>query len=463
MFLTKRWMAFILAMVLIFTNCNTISATDTTGTVFVNVTKNGLEGFSFKKAQSDKYGLLESDATTLWLQSDSSENTLRYSTGIKPEVPTIIHMELAWETGNGTDNKAGFTLSGRYTDSAGETSGAKNIIRVTTDGAIEIKNSSNDWIAFSNIDTKDQTYTEVDLAINWQTCTAEIYVNGEVVSGMEAVSLVSDLKNGITKRFDITAATDVTGKMLIKDFCVYEGTKLREINVAKIDSAYYESLAEAITAANAIISSNPDATVEIDLQADVTSSDITIVSGITLDLNGNTLTASSLATFKGNVVDGSSDKSGLLIVGKNDDGTPKCSFSTTNTQMPVYDTEKGGYAFADIEKQEDHNIVNEDNSTVFKLFFKPSFGTTINTLLANGSKDAHVNVIIRLTYNGDTYDLTYNNEMVKAVYGKDNMAFYINASGVEKFEGLIITPMVVSDDLKVEWSGTSFSDFTINN
>ena len=210
---------------------------------------------------------------------------------------------------------------------------------------------------------------------------------------------------------------------------------------------YGGTLMEAITAAT------ENTVIQLNKGVDLGETDISLTKG-TLDLNGKTLTAKSLATFEGtSVID--STGGGLLKV----DST-QCVFSKTNGQMPVYNGAAEGYVFADIADKKDYEIVEEDDSTVFKLFFKPSFDTTINTLLANGSKDAHISVIIRLTWKGESYDLTYNNDMVKAVYGKDNMAFYINASGVEKFEGLIITPMVVSDDLKVEWSGTSFSDFT---
>ena len=229
MFLAKRWIAFMLVFVLMFANCITISATETSSSVedtedvFVNVPKNGLTGFNTDLAATGGYGLLESDAATIWLQNSTATNTLRYWTNIASNVPAIIHMELAWEAGNGTNNAAGFTLNGRNSN------GLLNIFRVTTDGAIQIRNSS-EWQTISTIDKMGGTYTEIDLAINWQTYTAKVYVGGEVVSGMESVTLRAGLAAGITNRFEIGAATNAQGKMLIKDFCVYGGTELRDIN-----------------------------------------------------------------------------------------------------------------------------------------------------------------------------------------------------------------------------------------
>ncbi|MBR4058911.1 MAG: hypothetical protein IKK03_03620 [Lachnospiraceae bacterium] len=228
--------------------------------------------------------------------------------------------------------------------------------------------------------------------------------------------------------------------------------------VAQIGDDKYETLQEAIKAAHDALTNPTTGAVEIVLCAHVTSSeDIIINSGVTLDLNGKTLTASSLATFGGNVVDSSEDKNGVLKV----DST-KCTFATTNKQMPVYNG-TDGYVFADITKQEKHSIAEEGDSAIFNLIFRPFFGleTSIqNALLVDGNGiDDQFSVIIRLTWKDGTQDLIFKDEMVQAVYGSDK-AFYINASGVTSFEGLTITPMVVSDTLGVTWSGSSFTDFS---
>ena len=102
--------------------------------------------------------------------------------------------------------------------------------------------------------------------------------------------------------------------------------------VAQIGSNTYTSLSDAITA------TDTDNAVEIDLLAAVDlTEEITINSNVTLDLNGCTLTTSSSITVApgGNVVDNSETKSGLLKLGDN-----STIDWTTNSQMPVYNTEK---------------------------------------------------------------------------------------------------------------------------
>ena len=231
--------------------------------------------------------------------------------------------------------------------------------------------------------------------------------------------------------------------------------------VAQIeDGEKYVTLAEAISAATEAAASATEDVV-ITLLDDASEENLTIGEKITLDLNGKTLTASSLATFKGNVVDNSNEKSGLLIVGKNDDGTTKCSFSTANTQMPVYNGE--GYVFATITPQETFSIEGTDDSTVYNLVFRPFFGSekTIQNALSIDGNDIEdqFKVILRLTWKDGSQDLIYDDEMVQQVYD-NKKAFYINASGVKSFDGLTITPMVVSKDKGVAWSVNSFSEST---
>lgn len=230
-----------------------------------------------------------------------------------------------------------------------------------------------------------------------------------------------------------------------------------EGSVAQIGEAYYTNLADAITEANTAATTTA---VEIDLLASVEYADALIVNNnVTLDLNGWTLNATggiSVITG-GNVVDNSEGNTGFLEV-----ESEKCVFAATNTQMPVYNG-TNGYVFATMVEQV-HRMSDEGADT-FELIFKPYFGTsTINALLANGGKDAHVSIGIRLEYtdaNGKTQtkDLVYTDEMVKSVYGGTNMAFYIRAAGVTSFAELTITPLVKSNvGSNPEWSKSEYKE-----
>ena len=107
---------------------------------------------------------------------------------------------------------------------------------------------------------------------------------------------------------------------------------------------YYESLQEA----NAAASAGETITVvgNVALAATVTSNaNITINSGVILDLNGYTLDMGNNYLYSsGHVVDSSGDKGGRLKVAtyaENEKegiqaGTPKGKLAEDNTQMPVY-------------------------------------------------------------------------------------------------------------------------------
>ena len=228
--------------------------------------------------------------------------------------------------------------------------------------------------------------------------------------------------------------------------------------VAKVRDNTYNSLEEAIEAAGTPATS--EESVEIKMLADISlESDTTIadyialnLNGYTLDLCGHILSIYGVASNEGNVVDSSKDKTGLLMAG---------SFvvSTTNTQMPVYDTNRDGYVFATMTEQVYRDgVVGEDP---FKLFLKPDFGA-VNSLLASGSTAAKVDIGIHLEWtdaSGVTQkkDLVYKDtdELFEQVYANSGKAFYLTATGVTKFEDLTITPLVKSE-LGTTWRGTKF-------
>ena len=230
------------------------------------------------------------------------------------------------------------------------------------------------------------------------------------------------------------------------------------LNEAKIGSTYYETLQAAIAAAGDLAESATEDVV-ITLLDDASEENLTIGEKITLDLNGNTLTASTLASFGGYVIDNSDDKDGLLKVAED-----KVIFSTTtnNPQMPVYNG-TDGYVFADIVKQEQRN--SDENADIFELVFRPSLGTgTVvnNTLLASGGNAAKITIGIRLEgadANGTPFEtkiLVYDDTMIDTVYS-EGKAFYIKASGVNSFKNVKITPFVQSQlNNSIVWNGTTF-------
>ena len=219
--------------------------------------------------------------------------------------------------------------------------------------------------------------------------------------------------------------------------------------VAQIGETTYPSLDAAITNAGT------NTEVEIDLLEAVELKDAIIInSNVTLDLNGCTLTTSSSITVApgGNVVDNSETKSGLLKLG--DSGTITW---TTNSQVPVYNTEKEGYAFATMTEQVYRK--SERGADTFELIFKPDFGA-LNDLMAKGSIATKVDIGVNLEWTdakgtSKTAQLVYTedmDDMVQTVYtANSGKAFLLTATGANSFDNLTITPMVKSK-LGTEWS-----------
>ncbi|MBR2037863.1 MAG: hypothetical protein IKA09_09090 [Lachnospiraceae bacterium] len=185
---------------------------------------------------------------------------------------------------------------------------------------------------------------------------------------------------------------------------------------------------------------------DITLSGNVTISDkITLEVGAnTLNLNGQQLNISGyLLSGQGNIVDNSTDKTGLLKV-----DSQKCTFSSDNAQVPIYNTAKEGFVFATVESQEYR--VSEVYADTFEFVFLPYFGKQINGLLAAGSDAAMVDIGIRVQWtdaegNTQKKDLTYTDEVVKTVYdSKSTSVFTIKAEGVSNFKHLTITPIVKS-------------------
>ena len=195
----------------------------------------------------------------------------------------------------------------------------------------------------------------------------------------------------------------------------------------------------------------------ITLRKDVDLGEAGIVpsTAITLDLNGNTLTASYFVAFEGtNVVDNSEAKTGVLKV-------VNSTFDKANTQIPVYNG-VDGYVFATVVHQEQRN--SEAGENTFELIFRPSLGkgeVVNNTLLANGGDVAGITIGIRLewTVDGETKskDLVYGDDLVKEVYN-NGKAFYIKALSTNNFDNLKITPLVQSQlNTGIVSNGTEFA------
>ena len=112
----------------------------------------------------------------------------------------------------------------------------------------------------------------------------------------------------------------------------------------------------------------------IKLLLDVQAEDIILTNGVTIDLNGCTLTVDALTAFAegladGYIVDSSEGNTGLLIVEKE-----KATFKSSNPDIPLYDAVNGGYRFFDY-KMTVHNKPTNVGEGKEKFWFKFHFYT----------------------------------------------------------------------------------------
>ena len=176
----------------------------------------------------------------------------------------------------------------------------------------------------------------------------------------------------------------------------------------QVGDNYYDSLAEAIAAAN-----DGDT---IKLLEDATVGALAIVKNIKLDLNGKTLTAASLVLFDDNaaVVD-SGDIKGLLVVAQN-----RLVANQQNSKVvPVWTGE--GYKFTTVKDQ--YRTVST-TSNGFVVEFRPdaSEGDLDNTIFANGAADNALSFKVRIRCYDDqgnvvgVFDYAVSDEVIESVY-----------------------------------------------
>jgi len=165
--------------------------------------------------------------------------------------------------------------------------------------------------------TYSEGYTGEGAAI-----TGAITINGDAnvsFTGGTYTAKISD--SWCAEGYQAVANEDGTWTVMDKDLC----------NAAKIGSVYYADIQSAL-----------DAAVSGDIVTLLTSGELAaafVGAGVTLDLNGNTLTGTNYVICFGQIID-SADGKGAVI-------TPADStiLAEDNAQLPLYDSALGGYRF----------------------------------------------------------------------------------------------------------------------
>ena len=262
----------------------------------------------------------------------------------------------------------------------------------------------------------------------------------EIVQNNFAIELASK-GAALTAPEGLTVTTGVDGYKVVYEDGVY---KLVENFVAKYTDAdgtvnYFETVQEAINAAK-----NAGGGV-VTMITDSSEGDILVRGGVTLDLNGNTLTAETVTGFAGSdVIDGSKENSGLLVVQPGN-----VALAKDNAQIPVWNA-NNGYIFTQYQfNYPDKGVVKDETAGTVKFRFIPFMEAHARNLLEDGASDNDLKIIVRLTWNtanGAAYqDFVYNEDQVKDVItANGESAFTMTISGFEKFEGLSISAAILS-------------------
>lgn len=222
---------------------------------------------------------------------------------------------------------------------------------------------------------------------------------------------------------------------------------------AKIGDTAYATLAAAMADAK-----SGDT---VSLQADAEATLINVLDGVTLDLNGHTLTAQYVFSVKtANIVD--STDNGMLIVDPNN-----FAISATNAMLPVKNG--SGYIFDDasiVDNRSGMGLTLDEETDKFTFKFVTFFGSAltdpVNALLYDdGSENNDLSVVVRLewnTENGTAYQsFVYNNEQVKDVVAADgSKAFKLTVNNYKDISNLTLKAMILTDE-GVEIAGTEYT------
>ena len=302
-------------------------------------------------------------------------------------------------------------------------------------------------IAF-NISAQRDSYYDLSYSIdgeNWTYLQEDATVkqtSGEENGWHDPVKVVDDANVyaryiKIKLRAHSQAGKDDTGAYCSIQEITFTGKTLVEVGYVcrnAQDEVYFKTISEALAAANS------GETVQ--LVADCTEGYVLVTPGVTLDLNGHTLTADYVVAFgEADVID--SLRTGLLKVAQNN-----IVLDEGNDYVPVWNT-VNGYTFTQLaitDNNQGMGLTMDGDKATFKFvtFFRDT------NLLTNGVTDNDLAVVIRVSWtteNGIAYqDFVYNDTQVGTVVTKNGkMAFELTFTGCEGLENLTFTAMVLSE------------------
>jgi len=207
--------------------------------------------------------------------------------------------------------------------------------------------------------------------------------------------------------------------------------------VALVEGQPYASLQEALLAA-------AEKAAKVVLVTNVVVDELVLQPGVTLDLNGHTLSAEYVIGFKGSAIGGE----GKLMV----DPSKVTLDQTNGAFLPVF--EKGGYIFINVKLENRIALQGEK-----EFVFSPLFDADAHEALLEGSAISGVKVIVRLKwekeenykavqdfkYLDDKVEIVINSYDEKALHYGEMFVASFAGSEASKDEGVQISAVILSD------------------
>lgn len=199
------------------------------------------------------------------------------------------------------------------------------------------------------------------------------------------------MRNSIKRLLNLALAMLLVVSCLPVQAFAAEGEVLaRNEDTEAVYSNVTEALAEASAGETIVLSANAE---EMFVQ---------VPADITLDLNGNTLAASYVASF-GDIIDSSADSTGLLAV-----DSERVMLSAENSELPVKCG--NGYRFVGIKQFNEAASEKEG-----KYYFQPLFEEGALEILKENSKEGGVSVCVYVAWEKDgnicTQEFVFNNNL----------------------------------------------------
>ena len=206
----------------------------------------------------------------------------------------------------------------------------------------------------------------------------------------------------------------------------------------------------------------------VKLIKDAALEDVKIRNTVTLDLNGHTLKADYVSYFGGNMIDSSSDNSGLLKTLNETEIMFNQNTKATNkiTQIPVYSTEKQGYMLLTVNLVTLKVGSSLKETGTFQAMYAQKLGnrqygwTDLQKQLFSSTNESPVKAGFRLVYNytgskeQQTFEFVFLDEFMQTTINNSSELMYVTVTGLDssKIENITIVPILVSDD-QVELCG----------